>query len=155
MTLTFYPKEPVPATFNIRYTILVCSTVVENFFIRVLPSSFSAVFSNEDGATCVTDLQPITIEFRDLFQPLPKNLLEKVPAVTYLHNSTDVMTVVLLCRVPVVFSSLNCGRAFLPPSYKSKTIIYYIVHVTFASRNFRWRKLCQLQLHCTFVLLRN
>lgn len=38
----------------------------------------SAVFSNEDGTTCVTDLQPVTIEFRDLFQHLPKTLLEKV-----------------------------------------------------------------------------
>ena len=80
LTLTFYPKEPVPATFNIRYyDILLHSTVVENLGIPVCSFSFSAVFSNEDGATCVTDLQPITIEFRDLFQPLPKGLLEKVP----------------------------------------------------------------------------
>lgn len=36
------------------------------------------MFSNEDGGTCVTDLKPITIEFKDVFQPLPKSLLEKV-----------------------------------------------------------------------------
>ena len=40
--------------------------------------SISVVFSNEDGGTTITDLKPIAIDFRDLFQPLPKFLLDKV-----------------------------------------------------------------------------
>ena len=42
------------------------------------------MFSNEDGGTCVTDLKPITIEFKDVFQPLPKSLLEMV---IYIHDA--------------------------------------------------------------------
>ena len=56
---------------------IMCAVVADSLYLSL--DSFSAVFSNEDGTTCVIDLQPITIEFGDLFQPLPKNLLEKVP----------------------------------------------------------------------------
>lgn len=73
----------------------------------------SAVFSNEDGRTCVTDLKPITIEFKDVFQPLPRSLLEKVIHIQdtcfYVENGTFL----LLYRVLLMYCFLNCGSVFL------------------------------------------
>ena len=41
----------------------------------------SAVFTTEEGVTCVTQLSPLEVQFEDLFQPLPTDVCEKVSSI--------------------------------------------------------------------------
>jgi len=52
------------------------SAAAVNNFSFYTPNS--AVFTTEEGMTCVTQLCPLEMEFEELFQPLPANICEKV-----------------------------------------------------------------------------